>query len=328
MNEAKREVISEPLRWGVLGTGGIADKVVSQLPASQTRFVAVASRSPQRAKAFASKHNGRAFHHYDDLLKDDQIDAVYVALPNALHAEWSIRALESGKHVLCEKPLATSETEARLMFDAARDANRLLVEAFMYRCHPAVERFIELVHSGAIGQPKIIRTHFTFNRPVDPHDVRYQAQLVGGALMDVGCYCVNFARALAGREPTRVHAVAHQHPTGVDDYAVGTLDFAGEILASFTCGMTVSCDRTTYVGGSDGYLSIDTPWFSMGRIVKVTGTPAIGENRNEIRIQASADQYAMQADRFAACIQAGAAPVVSEEDSLANMRVLDQLQNA
>lgn len=320
--------MNQPLRWGVLGTGGIANKFVSQLAASKTEFAAVASRSRQRALAFANTHGGRAHHHYQELLRDEQVDAVYVALPNSLHADWSIQALEAGKHVLCEKPLATSQAEARIMFDAARDASRVLVEAFMYRCNPAVEKLIEMVRGGTIGEPKIIRTHFTFNRPVDSADVRYQAQLLGGALMDVGCYCVNLARALAGGEPTHMHAIAHWHSSGVDDYVAGILDFGGRTLASFTCGMTVSCDRTTYVGGSDGYLMMDTPWFSEGSIVKVTGTPVMGEQRQTITIHVPRDAYALQADRFADYALHVGQPAVSEEDSLGNMRVLDRLQQA
>jgi xylose dehydrogenase (NAD/NADP) len=314
--------MSRSLRWGILGTGVIAGKFAGQLPQSpRAELVAVGSRFAGSAGRFAAQFGGTAYAGYEKLLADPSVDAVYISLPNALHHPWTIRALEAGKHVLCEKPIAAGAAEAEEMFEAAGRAGRLLVEAFMYRCHPAVQKLIRTVHDGAVGPLKLIRTHFTFNRPDSPDDVRYRPELAGGSLMDVGCYCINLARALAGCEPTAVHAVAHLHPAGVDDYAAGTLDFDGRVLCSFTCGMTVSADRTTYACGSEGYAAMDTPWFCDGTFTLVR--PA---GRETIHEEAPMDLYAMEADAFAAAAVDGAEPWISQADTLGNMRVLDVLR--
>lgn len=311
------------LRWGILGTGKIARKFADQLRRSNTgELAAVGSRSLANAAAFADEFGGRACASYHDLLHESAVEAVYISLPNSLHAEWSIEAMRAGKHVLCEKPIAANAAEAETMLEVAATTERVLVEAFMYRHHPAVKKMISLVHDGAIGKPKLIRTHFTFNRPADAADVRYRPDLAGGALMDIGCYCINFARAIVGREPSELHAVGHLHPAGVDDYAAGLMSFGGDVLCSFTCGMTVTADRTTFVGGSDGYLAIDTPWFSDGRIVLVQG-----DGPSQVLDCGSvADQYALEADAVAGMIRDGNAPVVSHADSIGNMRVLDELR--
>lgn len=314
--------MSDPLAWGILGTGNIARKFAAQLPETpQGKLVAVGSRSADSAQQFVDEFAGKPHAGYDRLLDDPNVEAVYVSLPNALHREWTIRSLEAGKHVLCEKPLAVTAAEGEEMFAAAERHGRVLVEAFMYRCHPVVAELIETVRSGAVGQLKMIRTHFTFNRPHPADDVRYQPRLAGGSLMDVGCYCINLARALAASEPTAVHAVAHLHPSGVDDYAAGTLDFDGRVLAAFTCGMTVEADRTTYVCGSEGYLAIDTPWFSDG-----TFTLVRGQERQTIRAEAPMSPYALEAETFARAVHDGAAPWITKDDTLGNLRVLDDLR--
>jgi xylose dehydrogenase (NAD/NADP) len=314
--------MAEPLRWGILGTGGIAHKFADQLPqANRGILAAVGSRSAESARRFAQPLAATAHGSYDALLADPNVDAVYVSLPNALHCEWSVRALESGKHVLCEKPIASSAAEAEQMFAVAERTGRVLIEAFMYRCHPAVRQVIQSVRDGQLGKLKLIRTHFTFNRPDDPADVRYQPRMAGGSLMDVGCYCINFARALVGTEPVEANVLAHRHPTGVDDYAAGTLRFDGDVLCAFTCGMTVEADRTTSICGSDGFIAIDMPWLTDGSFS--VGTL---QQRRTIRVQASQGPYALEADAMAAVVQDGEPPFVSRDDSLGNMRVLDKLR--
>ena len=314
--------MKRPLRWGILGTGNIARKFAGQLPQSRgAELAAVGSRSAESAARFAGEFGGTARAGYEALLADPAVEAVYISLPNALHREWTIRSLEAGKHVLCEKPIASSAAEAGEMFDAARRSGRLVAEAFMYRCHPAVERFIRTVRDGAIGRLKLVRTHFTFNRPASADDVRYQPGLAGGSLMDVGCYCINLARALAGAEPTAMHAVAHRHATGVDDYAAGTLSFDGEVLGCFTCGMTVEADRTTYACGSEGYAVIDCPWFGAG-----TFTLVKAGQRETVETKAPRDLYALEAEAFAAAVHDGVPFPVSAADTLGNMRVLDELR--
>ena len=313
-----------PLRWGILGSGNIASTFAGQLPqCPRAEMVGVGSRSAESAERFATRFGGLAHSSYDRLLADDSVEAVYVSLPNSMHCEWTVKALEAGKHVLCEKPIASNTAEAIEMFDAARRCDRVLVEAFMYRCHPAIEKLIKMVHEGAIGQVKLIRSHFTFNQSDATEDVCFQPELAGGSLMDVGCYCINLARAVAGGEPSAMHVVAHRHSLGVDDYAAGSLDFEGQTLAAFTCGMTVDADRTTFIGGNGGYLEVDTPWFCDGTFTLVTDK---GDHRQTVRAAAPMEPYALEADTFAAVLRDGIAPWISESDTLGNMRVLDELR--
>ncbi|MEK6236408.1 MAG: Gfo/Idh/MocA family oxidoreductase [Planctomycetales bacterium] len=314
--------MSDPMRWGVMGTGGIAAKFAAEAPENPSgELVAVGSRSAERARDFADQFGIERSGDYDFLLNDQAVDAVYISLPNSLHHPWTLRALEAGKHVLCEKPIAADADQAVEMFDAAERAGRLLVEAFMYRAHPVIDKTIALVRGGTIGDLKLIRSHFTFNRDADPANVRYQPDLAGGSLMDVGCYCVNLARAIAGSEPTGMQVVAHRHETGVDDYAAGVLDFGGETLCAFTCGMTVESDRTTFIAGSQGHLELDLPWFSDGslRIVKPDQTETIV-------VESRLPAYALEAHRFATAARDEEPPWLTREDSIGNMRVLDALR--
>jgi predicted dehydrogenase len=316
--------MSDKVRWGVMGTGGIASKFAGQMPdASESVLVASGSRSQESADAFAEKFGGRALGSYEALLADPDVEAVYISLPNSMHHPWTIKALEAGKHVLCEKPIAANAQQAAEMFAAAKQHDRVLIEAFMYRCHPAVQEAIRRVRNGDIGDVKLIRSHFTFQRPVNTADVRYQSDLAGGSIMDVGSYCVNFSRALAGREPERVHAIANICETGVDDYAAGTLDFGNGTLAVFTSGMTVQADRTTFVGGSEGFLAFEMPWFCEGKFTICKD----GETET-VQLGSLSSQYAMEADAMAKVLREGAAPFMTEQDTLGNMTALDQLRKA
>ncbi|MBI1374348.1 MAG: gfo/Idh/MocA family oxidoreductase [Phycisphaera sp.] len=324
--------MADPLRWGVLGTGNIARKFATQIQhTAHSRFTAVGSRTDVSAGRFANEFGGadrvHAHGSYDAMLADPDVDAVYISLPNGMHHEWTIRALEAGKHVLCEKPLASNAEQAAEMFDVAERTGKLLVEAFMYRCHPAVRKVLELIRGGAIGDVRLIRSNFTFNRPAKPDDARYQADQAGGSLMDVGCYCVNFIRAVAGREPTDVHAIGHIHQLGTDDYAAGTLRFGDDLLATFTCGMTVFSDLTTCVAGTDGYLVIHHPWFSNGRFEIVRGMPQDPNAPREVHTEGGpTDLYDIEARAFGQAVRGEAPPWITREDSLGNQRTLDAMR--
>ena len=264
--------MTQPLRWGILGTGMIAGKLATDLKhTSQGILVASGSRRQETADSFAAKHGGRAIPGYDALINDPDVDAVYISLPNGLHAEWSIKAMEAGKDVLCEKPMARNHAEANIMFDAAERTGKLLIEAFMYRTLPAVRTLIEMVQSGTLGQVKLIRSNFSFAREALGSDARYQVDQAGGGLMDVGCYCVNLTRAVMGAEPTDTSCFAHLHKYGVDDYAAGVLRFGDKTLATFTCGMTVENDWTTYIAGDDGEIAINDPWLGDGTFMLTKG---------------------------------------------------------
>ncbi|MFT5468721.1 MAG: xylose dehydrogenase (NAD/NADP) [Verrucomicrobiales bacterium] len=316
--------MSEKLRWGILGTGMIAKKFAGDLPLTKSGVLAAAaSRSQKSADAFAAEFGGKAIEGYQQLLDDPEIDAIYISLPNGLHAEWSIAAMEAGKQVLCEKPIACNEAEAATMFEASERTGQVLVEAFMYRTMPAVKAVLKLVHDGEIGDLRLIRTNFTFARPVSLEDARYQVAHAGGALMDVGCYCMNLTRALVGAEPNSAHAVAHLHSSGVDDYAAGTLKFGDDVLTTFTCGMTVQSDPGAFIAGTEGMIEFPAFWLAE------TGFTLI---KNGVRTHHAAPPelplYASEADAFSSVVRGETAPWISREDTLGNMRVLDQLRAA
>ena len=326
------------LGWGILGTGNIARQFAGGVAAARrSRVVNVGSRDPQRAAEFARTHAVARAGDYESVLADGEVRAVYVSLPNNMHHEWTIKALRAGKHVLCEKPFATSLAEAREMFDVARREGLVLIEAFMYRAHPLTHSVIEAVASGAIGEVRLIRTSFCFKVSKWEGNIRFEPALHGGVLMDVGCYCVNFSRMFAGCEPSGIHVVHHRHESGVDDVVAGTLAFPNGVLASFTCGMSVHADNAASVCVSEGYVEIPVPWkpprngaaFTIAR-----STPPRMENpaakspppRETRTIGDVGELYALEADAFAAAVLDGAAAFVTREDTLGNQRVMDELR--
>ena len=333
--------MAQSLRFGILGTGNIAAQFADGVKtAHRSTIVAVGSRDAGKAEKFAAKH-GVAAHHgtYESMLADRNVEAVYNSLPNSLHHEWTIKALRAGKHVLCEKPFAVNRRESREMFDEARRAGKMLVEAFMYRSHPLTHAVLAAVRGGAIGEVRIIRTSFCYRTTRIDGNVRFDPSLAGGGLMDVGCYCINFSRLIAGEEPVAVHATARRHSSGVDDVAVGTMTFPSGVLASFTCGMSVQADNTAYVCGTDGYIEIPIPWkppVKQAVYVIARGTPPRMDQqkaaapqpppRDTHHVDSPSSLYGLEADDFAASVQDGKTPFVTEADTLGNMAVLDEMR--
>ena len=312
------------LRWGILGTGMIARKFAADLPHSETgALAATGSRALESAAAFAREFGGRALESHDATLADPEVEAVYLSLPNGLHHEWTIRALRAGKHVLCEKPLARNAAEAEEMFAVAAETGRVLIEAFMYRAHPTVERLLTEIRAGAIGRPRLMRSNFTFARAVSPDDARYRPEQAGGSLMDVGCYCVHLARQVAGAEPVETRAVADLHPLGVDQCAAGALKFADGFLATFTCGMTVASQPGTFIAGDTGRIEIDAFWFGQDGF-------SLTRNGETERVPPPETRplYALEADAFARAVRGEAPPWIAPEDSLGNLRALDALRRS
>lgn len=313
------------LHWGILGTGMIATKFATDLPQSESGILeATASRSAASAGAFAKKHGGRGIVGYDRILEDPKVDAIYLSLPNGLHHDWAIRALKAGKHVLCEKPIARNAAEAEEMFAVAEKEGLVLIEAFMYRSHPMIQKLLRLVRTGAIGELRLLRLNFTFARAASPDDARYDPEQAGGSLMDVGSYCVNFARALTGTEPLSLHATAHKHPLGVDDIAAGTMTFPGGVLATFTCGMTVASDPGSYIAGTEGLIAIDAFWFARDGFALKRADGTIEKYENPV----AEPIYALEADAFAACVRRERPPWITKEDTIGNMRALDALRES
>ena len=246
--------LASPLRFGILGTAHIARSFVPGLSASRRVTVsAVASRDAGKARDFAKEYAiARHFGSYEDLLADRDIDAVYVPLPNSLHAEWSIAAVRAGKHVLCEKPLAATAGEARAMFDAARQHGVHLVEGYPYLAQPQTRKLRELLAGGIIGDVRLIQAAFGFT--LGPgENFRLDPRLGGGALMDVGVYPVSLARMIAGVRPTRVHAAA-QWAGGIDRTLAATLQFASGLIAQINCSFDSGPNRQALIAGSKGVI--------------------------------------------------------------------------
>jgi xylose dehydrogenase (NAD/NADP) len=245
-----------PLRIGILGAAKIARAFIDGVrPSRKIVVAAVASRDRERGESFARDTGVPHLHSsYDALLADPSIDAIYNPLPNSLHAEWSIRALGAGKHVLCEKPLATSGAQARAMFDAARRNGVHLAEAYPYRAQPQTLKMRELLQSGAIGRVQLVHAAFGFPM-LDGANIRFSPALAGGALMDAGCYPVSFVRLVAGERPRRVQAMARWADSGVDRSLVASLEFANGVLAQIACSFDSARHRHACIVGDAGVLA-------------------------------------------------------------------------
>ena len=309
------------LRWGILSTARINDAL---LGADAARFVAVASRTQGRADAYArEKGIARAHGSYEALLADPEIDAVYVSLPNHLHMPWTVRALQAGKHVLCEKPLSRRAAEVEEAFDLAEASGLVLAEAFMWRHHPQVAQAQELLASGAIGRLALIRARFS--GPVaEPGDPRLSRAMDGGALMDVGCYCVSGARTLAGGEPEQVEAMRIAGGEDVDVVLTGLLRFEGDVLASIDCGFALAAEDGLEAVGDEGVLRLTDPWHAREPVIELerAGTPT-----QRIAVP-HANHYALQLRDFAAAVAGGRAPLVGRTDAVGQARAIEALYAA
>jgi D-xylose 1-dehydrogenase (NADP+, D-xylono-1,5-lactone-forming) len=308
------------LRLGLLSTANINLKLLGGVRAAEgVEAVAVASRDGARAEAFAAEHGiGRAHGSYEALLADPDVDAVYVPLPNSLHVPWSIRALQAGKHVLCEKPLTRRPEEAQAAFDAAERADRVLAEAFMWRHHEQARRLRELVRDRVVGNLRLIRAAFSF----DLHrsgDVRLQPSLDGGGLMDVGCYCVSAMRLLAG-EPERVSGRQVIGADGVDVRFAGTLTFAGDVLGAFDCGLDVLGRSELEVIGDAGSLFLGDPWHSRETRIEVRRREG-----NEVIEIPRADPYACELEDFAAAVRGERPHPFGRDDAVGQARTIAAL---
>jgi predicted dehydrogenase len=317
------EGMSEPVRWGIVSTADINRKLIPGLRASEkAELVAVASREQARADAYAREWDiERAYGSYEALLDDPDIEAVYISLPNTLHCAWSIRAVEAGKHVLCEKPMSRHPDGVAEAFDAAERAGRLLTEAFMYRHSPQTARLAELVADGAIGELRLIRSTFSYGL-YDESNIRLQAGVEGGALMDVGCYCVSGSRLLGG-EAESVFGEAWFGPTGTDWVLTGILRFPGDVLATFDCG-TALIDRDELEAiGSEGTLFVDDPWHGVNPGIELRRKD--GTERLEVE---HADPYRLEVENLSDAIRGRGALLLGADDALAQARTIAALHES
>ena len=313
--------MTEPVRWGVLSTARINDAVIRGARKSdRVEVLAVASRDQARADAYAREHGyPRAHGSYDALLEDPDVEAIYISLPNSLHVEWSVRALEAGKHVLCEKPLDRRPDEVQRTFDAAEKADRFLMEAFMWRHHPQSLRLKQLVAEGAIGELRLVRSDFSFQL-TRLEDVRMRPELQGGSLLDVGCYCVSAARLLAG-EPEVVYGEQVLSATGVDVRFAATMRFPGEVIAHFDCAFDLPFRSALEAVGSDGTLLATDPFIlgdgrrlELRRGDEVEHVPADHTNKYQLEFENLSDAIRGRVD-----------PLLGREDAVGQAQTLDAL---
>ena len=321
--------VADPVRWGVLSTAKIGARAVipAIAEASNATLVAVASRDLPRAQAVVADYPGaRALASYEALLADGEIEAVYIPLPNSMHVAWTIRALEAGKHVLCEKPLGITSDEVRRIRAASQQANRWVMEAFMYRFHPQIRWTLEQLAAGRIGAARMVRSSFVFDLHSRPGDIRLQGVLGGGSLMDVGCYPLNFCHAVFGGPPREIAARVIV-PTGseVEMTTGAVLDFGdgrmGMIDSSF------SLPRAFYaeVIGERGRIVLPGP-YTPGR-AETAVRIEIGDETLERRFS-GIDQYTLEVESFSGNIRHGTAPFISLEDSLEQMESIERIYDA
>jgi D-xylose 1-dehydrogenase (NADP+, D-xylono-1,5-lactone-forming) len=311
------------LNLGILSTARINAKLIAGARGTDAvRVVAVASRHADAAEAFAREHGiPHAHDSYDALLADPEVDAVYIPLPNALHVQWTIRALEAGKHVLCEKPLGRSASEVEAAFVTAERTGLILTEGFMYRHHPQTRRCHQLVREGAIGRLRMITSCFSFFTD-DVANVRLRAELHGGALMDVGCYCVSAARMLAG-EPERVSAEQTLGGDGVDVTFTGTMRFADGVLAHFDAGLALAPRHGLEVVGEAGSLYLADPWHCATPVIEVRRD----EKTERIELE-PADPYQLELENFCAAVEGRAPLLLGREDAVGQARAIEALLEA
>ena len=312
------------VRFGLIGAGRIARNQIAPAirAAKRATLHAAASRELSRAEAVRPE---QAYDSYDALLRDPNVDAVYVATHNGLHKELSIAALRSGKHVICEKPLAMNARDCEEMLRVAESTGKLLAEAFMYRHHPQIPRAQELVRSGAIGALMAVEASFRFPM-FNADDVRMNAEWGGGSLLDVGCYCVSASRLFLGDSPVGMKAMATFHPVRkVDTSLQGVLDYGSGRHAIISCGFDSGAHEKVVLSGTAGTIELNHPFKSW------TGRPQLAvrtKDREEIIEFEPVNTFQLEVDDLATAILDGSEPRVGAGDALLNMRILDRLAEA
>lgn len=326
------------IRWGIIGPGRIAQTFADGVAHSRTgKLVAIASRNPDKPGLGDDFPGARIVNGYDALLADKEIDAVYIATPHTGHAEWAIKAIRAGKHVLVEKPIALSAFDAEAIYYEAKKAGVFAGEAFMYRVHPQTAKLIELIKSGVIGDLRIIRSSFGFNMgKVNPEHRLFANETAGGGILDVGGYPVSMARLIAGAadgkpflDPDKVSGVGHLGQTGVDEWASAVLKFPNNVIAEVSCSIMANQDNTLRIIGSEGRIEVADFWFASGHKGGVGKIDVIkGGETQTIEVKEDRWLYSFEVDAAGDAIRAGnkefAYPGIGWADSIGNLRVLDQ----
>ncbi|MDI6849555.1 MAG: Gfo/Idh/MocA family oxidoreductase [Candidatus Saccharicenans sp.] len=318
--------MTEKIRWGILGCAAIAEHtfIPAIKKASGVELLAIASRDIKKAKDWAARSGiKKAYSSYQELLADPEIDAIYNPLPNHLHHPLSLAALRAGKHVLCEKPLALTAVEVREMFAEAEKNNRLLMEGFMYRFHPRLKRALELIDSGAIGEPLVVRGAFNFIFDRDLSNYRWNPAYGGGALYDVGCYPINAARLIFKSEPTRIEATTRcDQNTGIDLTVSLLLTFPGNRQALLTCSFELEFQSRLEISGRFGRIFLDRAFSAKHFETEIQLTR---NQKTEIFHFPPADQFQLMIEHFGEAIRKQVNPLLDFQDSYGNALVIDKV---
>jgi predicted dehydrogenase len=310
----------EPVKWGILSTADINRLVIPPAQASEkVDLVAVASRTQERADEYAAKWGiPHAHGTYEALLADPGIEAIYISLPNTMHVEWSIKAAQAGKHVLCEKPFDSDPDKVDDAFDAADMAGTYLMEAFMWRHNPQTKKLQELLHDGAVGELRLVRSCFSYGL-YDEDNIRLRPDVEGGALMDVGCYCISGSRLVAG-EPEEVFGRQWTGPSGTDWVFTGSLSFADDVLGIFDCGTAMTNRDELEAIGSEGSLFLDDPWHCRKPVIELRR----GGEVERIEVE-PADSYGLELENLSDAIRGVGRPLLGRDDAVAQARTIQAL---
>lgn len=327
------------LRWGILGTGFIANLMAQAIRESTAnRLIAIASRDLSRAKVFAEKYSiDNAYGDYAHLLSNKSIDIVYIALPNSLHLEWIIRAAESGKHILCEKPFTVDHSEAEIAFRSVEKAGVFCMEAFMYRCHPQTLKVAELLKQERIGRVHLIEAAFTVGQDVFANTIHMNAGLASGGIMDMGCYCVSASRFISGvadnkafRQPRKMAALGRIGKEGIDAYASAILEFDDDCSATLITSTEYGMYSSLRVIGSKGSIIVPNPWLPGKESTIIL--KSFNGSTEKLNIKTNLSLYCHEVETVSRYISSGKiqaeSPAMSWQDTLGNMEVLDQWRSA
>lgn len=318
------------VKWGVLGTANIAQgcTIPGMLLAEHCELAAVAGRSLGKAQEYQSRFGfAKAYGSYEELLADPEIQAVYIPLPNSLHAEWAIRAMKAGKHVLSEKPMAPDAKTAERMIQASKENGVFLMEAFAYLHTPLIQEIKQTIDSGAIGELCYMEAAFTTGTH-ELSNIRMRRETFGGGMYDLGCYCTSLILWMFGREPEKVQAIAEYSPEGIDTVATGILTFSGGAKAVFNCGMCLApgvgrLDRMIF-HGTQGSIITDAA-FNQAGTLKYTLRTKDGETVKTVEVP---QNYSLEVEQLSRCVLGEATPFVTNEFTMMNARTMDRVLEA
>ena len=321
------------IKWGVLGTAYIFERDTAEgmKQAENCELYAIAGRSMEKALQFKEKYGFQtAYGSYEELLADPEVEAVYNPLPNTMHHEWTIKALRAGKHVLCEKPLAPTEQEAKEMFAAAKEAGVFLMEAFAYQHSPYVAALEEEIKAGTIGDPRYMEAALITSDYV-PENIRMRRDTLGGCTYDLGVYCSSLILRLLGKEPVRIQGISSFSPEGIDLFTSVLMDFEGGMKAAFDCGMVLETERNSFLNrfqihGTLG--SVESVEFGFNSPGELSYRVKTFDGRDEVKTVSVPHNYRMEVEQLGRCIAGAETPLVTEAFSLANARTVDRILDA